>query len=242
MSKRNIGGPQYDLGETIIKLKDNNYILVGSTNSRTGDIKAVYSGYDAFVMKLNSNLDILWSTTFGGNQSDFILDVIEMPDRGLIVGGSTDSYDGNFQGQPKGFYSDGFVARINPSGGVSWAKALGVDKVKNPQYVIWPPSLIPIDSTNFLVNTSGKTDEGLLNSVNPVPWLLKMNTKGETIWKKSYGTQARLLWYKTNKMRMFPDKSLLLVGQRQDSLSNGRDFSLFKLSPSRPTKRTNVVN
>lgn len=86
-------------------------------------------------MKLSSNFDILWSTTFGGNQYEFINDVIEMPDRGFIVGGSTNSYDSSFQGQPKGLYSDGFIARINPSGGVSWAKALGVDKIKNPQYL-----------------------------------------------------------------------------------------------------------
>jgi hypothetical protein len=236
LSKKNIGGSGNDFGATIIKLKDNNYILVGGTTSRDGDIKAVYSGQDAFVMKLTNNFDILWSTTFGGNQSEFINDVIEMPDRGLIVGGGSDSYDGAFQGQPKGFYSDAFVARINPSGGVSWVRSLGVDKVKNPQYVVWPPSLLPIDSTNFLVNTSGKTDEGLLNSINPVPWLLKMNTKGETVWKKSYGTQARLLWYQSNRMRMLSDRSLLLVGQREDSLSNGRDFSLFKLSPLTPDK------
>ncbi len=38
------------------------------------------------------------------------------------------SYDSSFQGQPKGLYSDGFIARINPSGGVSWAKALGFVK------------------------------------------------------------------------------------------------------------------
>ncbi len=234
--KQNFGGPSIDFAGSIIKLKDGNYILAGGTSSRDGDFKAVYSGGDAFVAKLNRNFDILWSTTFGGNRYESVNDVIEMPDRSFIVSGYTDSYDGAFQGQPKGFYSDAFVARINPSGSVSWVKGLGADRVRNPQYVIWAPTLIPIDSNSFLVNTNGKTDEGLLNNKFSVTWLLKMNTLGETIWKKNYGNSKLLYTYKSNKIKQLSDKSFLLVGESEDSGSVGKDFWLLKLSPLEPDK------
>jgi hypothetical protein len=237
ISKKNIGGSSNDFGTAIIKLKDENYILVGGTTSRDGDIKGLYSGEDAFVMKLNSNFNVIWSTTFGGNDYESINDVIEMADRSLIVGGSSGSSDGAFKGQPtSGSYIDAFVARINSSGGLSWVKCLGVDRAKNPEYLIWPPLLVPIDSSNFLVNASGKTNEGLLNSRNPVSWLLKMNTLGENIWKKSYGNRTTFLPHKSNRIKILPDRSFLLVGTATDSTNFNPDFWLLKLSPLEPNK------
>ena len=237
LSKKNIGGSGDDFGSTIIKLRDNNYILVGGTASRNGDVKAIYSGDDAFIMKLTANFDIVWSTTFGGNQYEFINDVIEMPDRGFIVGGSSGSSDGSFQGHQSGFFTDGFVARINPSGGVSWVKSLGADKTRNRTYAISPTFLIPIDTTHFLVNTNGSTNDGFLNSVNAATWLIKMNTTGETTWRKSYGTKPEF-WqtHKSSQIKMLSDKSLLLIGQAEDVLANGIDFWLLKLSPLAPDK------
>jgi hypothetical protein len=240
LQKKNIGGEGIDECNSIIKSKDGGYILTGSTYSRTGDFKAPYSNInlsntrsDAFVLKLDESLEVLWSTAFGGNQSDMADTPIEMTDRTIVVGGMTGSYDGVFSGRPTSFSTDTYIARFGPSGLFSSAKPIGNDRYFGSS-VIWFSEILPIDSSNYLLMCYGKTKEGIFNTPNDMTWLLKLNTKNEIVWKKSFGVEPkRGIGFGTRgyQIKKTIDKGYLIVGEADDSITFKENLWLLKLSP-----------
>ena len=240
LQKKNIGGNGNDYCNSIVKLKDGGYIITGSSNSTTGDIKVLYpnptalSGRsDAFVLKLNEFLEVVWSTAFGGNQSDMSNSVLEMPDRSLVVGGMTSSYDGSFSGRPTSYTSDTYVARMGSNGVVGSVKPIGNDRTKATS-VVWFSQLLGIDSSNYLLMCHGITIEGIFNTPNEMTWLLKMNTKNEIIWKKSFGVQRYVnvgFGNRGYQIKKTMDNGYLIVGEADDSITRRANLWLLKLSP-----------
>jgi uncharacterized delta-60 repeat protein len=90
---------------------DGGYIIVGKTNSfGTGDS-------DVLVIKLNSQGNIEWSKTFGGDSSEGTSFIKSTIDGGYIIVGSTHSFDAG--------YSDIIVIKLNSQGDIEWSKIFG---------------------------------------------------------------------------------------------------------------------
>ena len=238
--KKNIGGEGFDESTSIVKLKDGGYIITGSSTSKTGDFKAPYgvtadinARSDAFVLKLNEFLEVVWSTAFGGNQSDMSNSVLEMPDKSLVIGGMTSSYDGSFSGRPTSYTTDTYVARMGPNGVLGSVKPIGNDRT-NFTSVVWFSQLLGIDSSNYLLMCHGMTREGIFNTPNEMTWLLKMNTKNEIVWKKSFGVQRYVnvgFGNRGYQIKKTMDNGYLIVGEADDSITYRENLWLLKLSP-----------
>ena len=66
--KKIIGGSSLDKSYSITTTSDGGFVLTGQTFSNNGDFGGINKGdYDIFIMKLNSNGDILWKRTYGGS-------------------------------------------------------------------------------------------------------------------------------------------------------------------------------
>ena len=63
--KRVIGGTSYDKAGQVIRTKDGDYILVGSTSSYGK------GNYDVFITKVSSEGEILWQKTYGEFLNDY---------------------------------------------------------------------------------------------------------------------------------------------------------------------------
>ena len=63
--KRVIGGTSYDKAGQVIRTKDGNYIVVGSTSSYGK------GNYDVFIIKVSSEGEILWQKTYGEFLNDY---------------------------------------------------------------------------------------------------------------------------------------------------------------------------
>jgi transcriptional regulator with XRE-family HTH domain len=72
--KRIIGGTSYDKASQVIRTKEGNYILIGSTSSFGK------GNYDVFVVKVSSNGDILWQKTYGEFLNDYGLRITAVED------------------------------------------------------------------------------------------------------------------------------------------------------------------
>jgi len=88
ISDRTYGGPFNDEGGSIIQLGDNEYILVGSTNSYGA------GGYDAWLIKIDKNGNIIWDQTYGGVTDDKGYSVEKTDDEGYIFVGKKKSDHG----------------------------------------------------------------------------------------------------------------------------------------------------
>jgi len=108
---KTIGGGNYEIGGYFEQTSDGGYVLVGGTGSYGA------GNYDVFVAKLDSSGNVSWAKTIGGGSDDTIHFFQQTPDWGYVLVGVTKSYGaGNY---------DVFVAKLDSSGNVSWAKTIG---------------------------------------------------------------------------------------------------------------------
>jgi hypothetical protein len=86
---RTFGGEGYDSGKSVIETSDGGFILFGDTRLSGG------CG-NFWLIKTDNEGNEIWNKTFGGNEYDLGVTVIETSDNGLILQGNTESYGAGF--------------------------------------------------------------------------------------------------------------------------------------------------
>ena len=90
---------------SIKQTNDGGYILSSYSLSNDGDVSGNHSlAYDYWIVKLNSSGTIDWQKCLGGTGSDLATYINETNDGGFIVGGVTDSNNGDVSGNHGGLY------------------------------------------------------------------------------------------------------------------------------------------
>ena len=87
--EKSIGGVNAENAYSIIQSSDNNFLVVGSTESYGS------GGIDVYLIKFNSDGDTIWTKTFGGAGDDWASSIKETADGGFIISGCTNSYGNN---------------------------------------------------------------------------------------------------------------------------------------------------
>jgi hypothetical protein len=73
------GGPDYDLGYSVVQTADGGYALTGETRSYgTGS-------YDIWLVKTNANGNMQWAKTYGGTHIDAGHSLVQTPDAGFAI-------------------------------------------------------------------------------------------------------------------------------------------------------------
>ncbi|MDC1068476.1 T9SS type A sorting domain-containing protein [Candidatus Kapabacteria bacterium] len=162
------GGNNTDIANDLIKLKDG-FLVTGYTESYgSGD-------RDAWVLRLDENLDTLWTKTFGGDEFDDSWSVKQVNDNFYITGGSYSYASGDLD--------DAWLIKFNSFGETIWIKHYGVEN-----RIDWAWDMdITIDEEIILVglNDSQESDGVPFGKLH----LIKVDSDGEIIWDKSYGQE-----------------------------------------------------
>lgn len=77
--------PLFQFIADAINTSDGGYLIACNNN---------YPALDMLLLKVDSDFNIEWQKSFGGNQAEWTYWVIETADGGFLAGGSTDSYGG----------------------------------------------------------------------------------------------------------------------------------------------------
>jgi len=101
------GATNLDDACSIIQTSDGGFAVAGGTESFGA------GGRDFFVLKLDNTGSLTWAKTFGGAESEEARSIVQTPDGGYAIAGST----GNVQ--------DILVLRLDASGNLTWARVLG---------------------------------------------------------------------------------------------------------------------
>lgn len=100
-----------DFGEGIVQLEDSSYIITGSSSSFG------FGPSDAFLLKIDSLGNYLWSKNYGGVEADVGRRVMYNPGDGFYVAGTTNSYgDGSY---------DFYLFKTDLTGNLLWEKTYG---------------------------------------------------------------------------------------------------------------------
>ena len=121
--QKNFGGSSIEIGYSITKTFDGNYILTGDTRSNDTDISNFKGNTDYWTFKFTDDGQMLWENTYGGSDFESARDVIELQSSQILVSGSSKSNDNQISenyGQ-----NDVWLALIDDSGNLESELSVG---------------------------------------------------------------------------------------------------------------------
>lgn len=207
---KTFGGINDDRAESVRQTFDGGYILAGGTGSFGGGWS------DVWLIKIDTNGNMQWNQTFGGNGGDWAESIQQTSDGGFIIAGTTTSYGAG--------YFDFWLIKTDSSGKEQWNQTfegLGDD---------WAHSVIQTSDGGYVI--TGKT--GLLDDdVNydqnddlDDMWLVKTDSKGNMEWYNSFGSTG-FDW--ANCIRQTSDGGYIIAGKTDSYRAGDADILLIKL-------------
>lgn len=185
--QKTYGGDDYDDLIVVRQTSDSGYILAGNSISNAGYDKAEDSrgSEDYWILRLDSNGEILWQKTFGGSDVDNVNDIIENNEGGFYVGGF--SFSGISGDKTFGNYgvADFWLLKLDANGNQIWQRTIGGDE-GDFLYSLY------VNNDNTLIASglsysglSGEKTESSRGSSDM--WFLKLNEFGDILWQKTIG-------------------------------------------------------
>lgn len=113
--KKSFGRKRKDIAYAVTRTADGNFIAVGETRSfsKLGDP-------DVYVIKFDSNGNLIWERNFGGEMRDFAKSVVATGDGGVLIGGASESFGDT--------YLDAYILKVDKNGKEEWAKIVGGER------------------------------------------------------------------------------------------------------------------
>ncbi|MFZ1689393.1 MAG: T9SS type A sorting domain-containing protein [Flavobacteriales bacterium] len=121
--QRPLGGSNADEPCVLRGTNDDGAILLGYTISSDGDVTGTHGGSDFWVVKVGPSGTMEWQKALGGSGQDRPYDIRQSPDGGYIVGGLTNSSDGDVTGYCA--EGDWWMVKLDPAGDIQWQSAIG---------------------------------------------------------------------------------------------------------------------
>ncbi|RAJ93000.1 hypothetical protein LX87_04512 [Larkinella arboricola] len=182
------GGTGQDMITSTTTWWNGNIILGGYSDSpATGDKQSnpAYGGLDYWIIQLEPNGTLLGRKTLGGSGDDYLTAVATGTDRGLLVGGYSNSSFSQYKSEPCRGSMDYYIVKLSAGGMVQWNRTLGGSK----QDVL--SSIVATSDGGFLLAGSSASPAGgdkTQNSQGGLDyWVVKIDAKGNKQWDKTIG-------------------------------------------------------
>lgn len=218
--QKSIGGQGQDEISDMIQDADNNFYVVGSTQT------AGSQSMDLSIIKFSEDGHEIWSQTIGASGDDRGI-AIELINDKLFVLASSTSSTGIFSGNSG--REDIHLIRMNTSGTVLGSSHYGGN------FSDLPTDLLKTANGDLLMAAYSKSSIGFFDSTKGQAdiWLIRVNQLGELIWKRNYGGSEEDF---STKVHELPSGEIILAGHSNsydgDIAVNYGDFDLllFKLT------------
>lgn len=182
--EENLGGTNQDVATYTAITSDGGYIVTGYTNSDNVDVIGHKSGFDAWVVKLNSAGSVEWKKIFGGDNDDKAYSIIQDTGGKYIFAGTTNSTNGDISSNNGAF--DMWVVKLDTDGSILFSKTLGGSD-DEAAYDIAQSS-----DGGYVLAGESKTDmlAGNINKGGFDAYIAKITNSGTTSFQKLYGGSA----------------------------------------------------
>lgn len=177
-------GNGFDKGEDVIETVDSSYLITGSSGSWGGNSQA-------FLMKIDSLGNYLWSHAYGGDESEEAVSVLQRPGVGYYLSGMTNSWSqGNF---------DAMLIKTDLNGNQEWIKTY-----PNAAWDRINDAIMTKDTGIVMVGYRQATMGGSSDML-----IMRLTKEGDTVWTKTIGTVGD---DRANAIVDFQDSIYYLVG------------------------------
>jgi outer membrane protein assembly factor BamB len=163
--QRSAGGSQLDELVAAVELADGSIVAVGETNSFGA------GSHDAWIVNLDSNLNVIWQKTLGGTGNDDAAAVAASDDGGILVAGT-------MQREPDTLIHDIMVTKLDPDGDVVFNKLISgaADSTADDVTAARDGGILVAGSAAMIA--SGPTAIAVL----------KLDAAGELVWQVGIGS------------------------------------------------------
>jgi hypothetical protein len=165
----------------IIQLASGDYMVAGYSTSHNGNVSQNLGIHDGWLLKLDTDGNILWSQTYGGSGDDRMRGVVPTNDGGYVIFGSTSSTDFQIPGNNGG--DDYWIGKVDSAGNHLWSKVYGgpddelafhITSTPNGGFLLTGCTFAGGgDVTNFMGFTDG--------------WIVEVDSAGDMLWQRTYG-------------------------------------------------------
>jgi hypothetical protein len=154
-----------EIGKSLVEIVDGGYVIAGDTGSFGA------GNSDFWLVKVDSNGNMEWNKTYGGERHDSVRALIKTVDGGFALVGSTSSFGGG---------SDDFwMVKTNSDGNPEWNQTYGGP---GDQYAT---SLIETSDGGYAIG--GAFDQSFDDPFGDTDfWLVKTNHLGTMEWNKTF--------------------------------------------------------
>jgi len=162
------GGTGYEEATSIVVAQDGSLFVIGRTTSygnSTGGLG------DIWILKLDSNGNMVWQKSFGGLSDDYAQSGILTSDGYLIVSGYV-KYGGN--------YIQGLILKLDLGGNLQWEKLYDYDLFNQFDSVVETSDGYYV-ATGYTNPLGGGTVEA---------WVVKTDSDGVMVWQKTIGNSS----------------------------------------------------
>lgn len=147
--------------------------------------------------------------SYTNNGYDFGEGIIEHPDGGYVVTGSSSS----FLDAP----AQAFILRVDAAGEFMWSRDFGGDESD------WGRRIFLHDNHYYVAGYTNSIGAGSFDF-----YFVKTDTTGAVIWEKTYGSSA---FEKLNSAAQLADGSFILVGETYNTISQNSDIYVVCVDP-----------
>jgi hypothetical protein len=179
--RRFFGGSNTDSANDVIQTEDSGFLMVGLSDSIDIDISNNKGTYDFWVVKINSNGELVWEKSYGGDESDQAYEITKTSDGNFVITGDTRS--DNLDVITNYGSADIWTIKISPLGEIIWKKTFGGSSFDSSKAII-----ASRDGGFYIAGNSRSINNDLTsNKGNNDVWVLKISESGNLEWQKSIG-------------------------------------------------------
>lgn len=180
LQEDNYGGSNDEYFKDLLIDGNDDFYLLGGTRSDDGDISFNHGEKDVWIVKADSNGELLWEKSFGGSNVEEGKVTLVKEDSSLIIGAVTNSIDGDLT---KNYgLNDYWIFNIDRSGALIWQKVFGGSR---------SDVLKDILKTNdgFLIGGNSNSYDGIVGENKGLSdvWFVKVYSNGILNWHATYG-------------------------------------------------------
>jgi hypothetical protein len=160
---KTIGGPDDEIGYSLIQTSDGGYAIAGYTKSFGA------REWDVYVVKLDAHGNLQWTKTIGGKKEDMGTSLIQTSDGGYAIAGTTGSFGAG--------EADVYVVKLDANGNLQWTKTIGAPESD------WGSSLIQTSDGGYAIAGFTRSFGAGRDDV----YVVKLDAKGNLQWTKTIG-------------------------------------------------------
>ncbi|MFW9845726.1 MAG: hypothetical protein ACFFD6_03175, partial [Candidatus Thorarchaeota archaeon] len=196
------GGPERDVGHTVIECYEGGFAVAGSTHAY-GE-----GSSDMWLLRTNSTGHPIWNQSYGGSGWDECFDLVECDDGGFAITGETHSF-GNGG-------TDVILVKTNILGDEVWKTTFGGPEDE------WGSSIAMCSDGGYAISATTHS----FGAGSSDMWLIRIDRHGQLIWNRTYGGGYEDA---ANSVILCRNGGFLLVGKTQATDSDPGTLILVRL-------------